>query len=247
MQVDLDLDSDLDMTDSQPPDSPVWTKGDLSPTLSPTTRPCPQVPHFPNERTRIPTPIYGYFPSQDPSSIAVPSNLTSTAVAGATTTTTFSSQSNIPASHVHHSLFFNRRSLPSPISEDESMDSPTTMTGTMLRRLNMNRNSFSKTSPTFGDKASDSMETNEPTPANSPSEHAMAEDSIRFRHQSQNQNIRDLRRGAVSNINAIPPAQPRQQQQRQQQGKMVLSMGFRADCEKCRERVPGHWSHVLRI
>ena len=29
--------------------------------------------------------------------------------------------------------------------------------------------------------------------------------------------------------------------------KVVFSMGFRADCEKCRERVPGHYSHVLRV
>ncbi|KAI9757292.1 MAG: hypothetical protein M4579_003503 [Chaenotheca gracillima] len=27
--------------------------------------------------------------------------------------------------------------------------------------------------------------------------------------------------------------------------KPVLTMGFRADCEKCRARVPGHYSHVL--
>ena len=30
-------------------------------------------------------------------------------------------------------------------------------------------------------------------------------------------------------------------------GKVVFSMGFRADCDKCRERVPGHYSHVLRV
>ena len=29
-------------------------------------------------------------------------------------------------------------------------------------------------------------------------------------------------------------------------GKVVFSMGYRADCEKCRERVPGHYSHVLK-
>lgn len=28
-------------------------------------------------------------------------------------------------------------------------------------------------------------------------------------------------------------------------GKMVLSMGFRADCDKCRRRVPGHYSHII--
>ena len=30
-------------------------------------------------------------------------------------------------------------------------------------------------------------------------------------------------------------------------GKTMLSMGYRADCEKCRTRVPGHYNHVIRI
>lgn len=29
-------------------------------------------------------------------------------------------------------------------------------------------------------------------------------------------------------------------------GKTTLSMGFRANCEKCRARVPGHYNHVIR-
>lgn len=29
-------------------------------------------------------------------------------------------------------------------------------------------------------------------------------------------------------------------------GRITLSMGFRADCEKCRTRVPGHYNHVIR-
>ncbi len=29
-------------------------------------------------------------------------------------------------------------------------------------------------------------------------------------------------------------------------GKTTFSMGYRADCEKCRMKVPGHYSHVLR-
>ena len=30
-------------------------------------------------------------------------------------------------------------------------------------------------------------------------------------------------------------------------GKVVLSMGFKADCEKCRSRVPGHYSHLSLV
>lgn len=29
--------------------------------------------------------------------------------------------------------------------------------------------------------------------------------------------------------------------------KIMLSMGYRADCEKCRTRVPGHYSHLIRV
>lgn len=29
-------------------------------------------------------------------------------------------------------------------------------------------------------------------------------------------------------------------------GKTMLAMGYRADCEKCRTRVPGHYNHVIR-
>jgi len=30
-------------------------------------------------------------------------------------------------------------------------------------------------------------------------------------------------------------------------GKIMFSMGFRADCEMCRNRVPGHCNHILRV
>lgn len=29
-------------------------------------------------------------------------------------------------------------------------------------------------------------------------------------------------------------------------GKVLISMGFRADCDKCRRKVPGHYSHIIR-
>lgn len=37
------------------------------------------------------------------------------------------------------------------------------------------------------------------------------------------------------NLNSFSPITPRRRQ--------VLTMGPRADCEKCRMRVPGHWMH----
>lgn len=30
-------------------------------------------------------------------------------------------------------------------------------------------------------------------------------------------------------------------------GRAMLSMGYRADCEKCRTRVPGHYNHVIQM
>ena len=29
-------------------------------------------------------------------------------------------------------------------------------------------------------------------------------------------------------------------------GKVTLSMGYRASCEKCRKQVPGHYNHIVR-
>lgn len=30
-------------------------------------------------------------------------------------------------------------------------------------------------------------------------------------------------------------------------GRMIIAMGYRADCEKCQLRVPGHYSHFVRV
>jgi hypothetical protein len=30
-------------------------------------------------------------------------------------------------------------------------------------------------------------------------------------------------------------------------GKMMFAMGYRADCEMCRDKVPGHYSHFARV
>lgn len=43
--------------------------------------------------------------------------------------------------------------------------------------------------------------------------------------------------GAGPRPSAAPASTPR---------KVTFCMGFRADCEKCQQRVPGHYSHILR-
>lgn len=94
-----------------------------------------------------------------------------------------------------------RRRLPSPISEDESMVfsantiSPSGMTEEIFNGLNVG----------LGDSCSPMSDI--PRVERTPAEEA---DSI----------------------------QPRT--------KAKLSMGYRADCEKCRARVPGHYNHVIR-
>ena len=209
MQIDaeIDRDSDLEMLDSQPPDSPFWSRMQscTAGLMSPTRRPS-QTENLARDGTRIATPIYGHFNYAD-SSAPVRSSTT--------TSTTFFSQD---LSSTSHSLFHRRRDLPSPISEDESMNSPTTVTGSMLRRLNMNHQTS-----TYHNNHTPVTTPDSPVPETSVGDAFMA---------TGEPPIREQRRGAIVGGS---------------QGKAILSMGFRSDCEKCRQKVPGHWSHVLRI
>lgn len=94
-----------------------------------------------------------------------------------------------------------RRRLPSPISEDESMlfsvstVSTSGLTEEMINRVDVRLDD------------SCSLTNNTPTTERPPAEEAA---SIQTR------------------------------------GKAKLLMGYRADCEKCRARVPGHYNHVIR-
>ena len=115
------------------------------------------------------------------------------------TDTAESSQSQ---QEIDHDLFIRRRRLPSPISEDESMDSPTTVAGGMLHRLDMGHE---------GDAL----------PAN------------------------------AGTVNDPPRSKPwpvgRGENGVEKKGKITLSMGYRADCEKCKNKVPGHYSHFITL
>lgn len=98
---------------------------------------------------------------------------------------------------IDYESYLRRRRLPSPISEDEAMDSPTTMTGGMLDRLDMGTEVCKPRAPLD-------------------------------RHGKINTSA--AARGTAG----------------LKGGKTTLSMGYRADCEKCRTRVPGHYNHVIR-
>ena len=91
---------------------------------------------------------------------------------------------------IAHDLFLKRRRLPTPISEDEAMDTPEGMGG-MLGKLDMGSR--------------------------------ISRESVPFNTNKM--------WGGGSPV---------------QKGKMMISMGFRADCEKCRLRVPGHYNHLIR-
>ena len=52
--------------------------------------------------------------------------------------------------------------------------------------------------------------------------------------------------------NALPPQPARSPTQSDQSlqaegGKIVLAIGYRADCDKCKRRLPGHYNHFLRV
>ena len=108
--------------------------------------------------------------------------------------------------------FLRRRALPSPISEDENMESPTVITNSMLSNLKMISGPSSE-----GFSPQDILTPDTPSTRNWI-------------------NVMDLGQKNRRRSDAISG----------ESGKVMFSMGFRADCEKCRERVPGHYSHVIR-
>ncbi|MCJ1320532.1 hypothetical protein MMC15_005872 [Xylographa vitiligo] len=217
MHVD---DSDLDMEDSQPLGSPLLSpKLQSSPTNSPMHRDSTSLPAKAVARvqqlsissTRIPTPIYGHF-QISPQDISMDTPTSST-----------HSEPTPKLGTLHeaqHDLFMRRRRLPSPISEDENMESPTAVTGGMLRRLDMTASHEPAYPPDI-----DMMTPVTPSTTN-----------LGYSEW------RDRRRGAFDGRSVA-----HKHEQPGTPGKVVLSMGFKADCEKCRSRVPGHYSHLSRV
>lgn len=121
---------------------------------------------------------------------------------------------------IDHDLFIRRRRLPSPISEDESMESPTTIAGGMLHRLDMDHE----------------------------------ENALDIVHEG---NALDMGHegnalpASAGTATEAPGSKPRPVGRREngveKKGKLTLSMGYRADCEKCKNKVPGHYSHFLAL
>jgi len=179
-----DFDSDMEMAESAHVNSsPRPWEQDTS-MLSPKASPCTVLPlqatptadQDSSNAGRLPTPIYGHFQHSSQAQMVVTS---------AAAESPSQSQQDID-----YKLHLRRRRLPTPISEDEEMDS------------------FATTTPRMEDGAGN-LET-----------HGLRE-PVRF-----------------------PPPLPSQPRKR---GKIMFSMGFRADCEMCRNRVSGHCNHIFRV
>ena len=189
--IDEGLDSDMDMAGSQPSKSPApWNRA-AKLALSPKYLPCALLPLPVNRNAqdsvnggRIPTPIYGYFRSIDTCMDMDDPDISYDPTI---------SQSN---QELDQDSYLRRRRLPTPISEDEAMESPTLLTGDMLDRLDMGTHIY--------------------------------EPQMTMQRQRNNHTVSAAQ--ASLGIKG---------------GKMTLSMGYRADCEKCRMKVPGHYNHVI--
>ena len=136
--IDDATDSDMEMIDSQPSSSPTrWARSSAT---RASHRPSPfSLLSLPSNRNsqdhanggRIPTPIYGYFRSVE-MSMDVDAEVTPGAV--------------LPQSRqeLDEESQLRRRRLPTPISEDEAMDSVATTT--ILGRLDMGTNVYERQS-----------------------------------------------------------------------------------------------------
>lgn len=180
-----DDDSDTDMGDCQPRNSPAPSDS-LTASFANVTYGSSQESQHIFSGGRIPTPRWGHFRSID----------TSIDMIDAPPSTGNPSATQLEPGYIHR----QRRRLPSPISEDESMVfpanaiSPSGMTEEIMYRLDMRLDNSCSTEYI---QRTASQLAEEPA-------------SIQIR------------------------------------GKAKLSMGYRADCEKCRARVPGHYNHVIR-
>lgn len=123
------------------------------------------------------------------------------------------------------SKWWRRRRLPSPASEDGgdpgSLVSPVDEDGGMLGRLNMSSSAEDLTNnATHGEEMVFTRSENGDWSRQGIGGGLLA------------RRVRSDRRGSET--------------QQPSHGKMSLSMGFRADCDKCQRRVPGHYSHIIR-
>ncbi|KAF2274119.1 uncharacterized protein EI97DRAFT_460512 [Westerdykella ornata] len=189
-----------------------------------------------NATGRLPTPMYPNFP---PATTAVPAlrscdGLLSAGTGGPTLLGVPNPHHPnfipiphvppvpLPKKHAHIIDHDRARRMPSPISEDEDLpDTPTAWTQSQLERLSVT-----------GERQFH-MEIEESTPV--PAASVATTDLSTSAHPE----------GSEPPGVLTTPTRGRKRSGALSSGRGRFSMGYREDCEKCRMRVPGHYSHFL--
>jgi len=196
------------------------------------------------------------------------------------------SEMNMPVSAIHseshHDLFLRRRRLPTPIDENADMESPTTVTGSMFRNLDMGTTSMNQlrvaeadmmmpdtpsmsTGPLFTSQIHsteadvitgnlpNSLDMDAATTTSTITASVGDGDTNMMTSESSSlhpantylgNEFRNKRRGAVVDGSTLKGVIGKGGTN--PGGKIGFHMGFRSDCEKCRDHVPGHYAHFLR-
>ncbi|EED21671.1 conserved hypothetical protein [Talaromyces stipitatus ATCC 10500] len=228
----LDTAMDVDMV----PPSPLPNGDNLSPwplsvrtkAVSNHLQPSPIPHHLINQSLtisggRTSTPIYSHFTlNMNTELMSVPSaDITSAAPA-------------LPLQNTNESNWWRRRRLPSPISEAGDILSEAEPTNNISKEAG-DQNDFPD-SPSSMDVDGDDPPSN-----------------IFLRVPGQKLGFPTHIPSAETETNGIPastaiaePMSKRAPVTAPRREKISFSMGYRADCEKCQMKVPGHYSHIVR-
>ncbi|KAK2765216.1 hypothetical protein FQN54_008915 [Arachnomyces sp. PD_36] len=248
-------DCDMEMADPEPQPTAAlspWSAGLTN--NGGTLMPSPIPGHLINQSLnlsggRTATPIYGHFTrNMDLNAMAQTS---SPALAPPSW-----GKVSSPAPSTAESDWWRRRRLPSPISEGE--DSPATpadyMTGQLREMYGKYQEDFGGLAPLPDDDDSMLDATRQAVPrivTSSVDENGVAQNRAppvelsappapRFRHTEHSNNdqpLADTHGQSHNRSNGFGASGG---------GKISFSMGYRADCDKCQRKVPGHYSHIVR-
>ncbi|PGH13646.1 hypothetical protein AJ79_03494 [Helicocarpus griseus UAMH5409] len=248
-----DTDSDLEMTDQPRSANPVspWSAG-LGPGYSGSAVPSP-IPHRLITQSlnisggRTATPIYDHFnPNMNVDA------MTEDNAASDPSTTTFS---NSLLALTDGEIWWRRRRLPSPISEDEV--SPTTPfpKDNRLLKPKVTRQPTSPFSDVWEGIPSHQISSEQqqqpwtphPLNQNKGANEQYAITSHPHPHSDhRDTSVQNWRDEAIRITTPEPPPVSNDSTPRPSRTKLSIAMGYRADCDKCQRRLPGHYSHIVR-
>ncbi|KAK2808574.1 hypothetical protein FQN50_004606 [Emmonsiellopsis sp. PD_5] len=255
-----DTDSDLEMTDQPRSSNPISPcSAGLAPSCVGSTAPSP-IPHRLITQSlnlsggRTATPIYGHFTANMNVDSMVHDSTAQNDPPVA------SSNSTLPLTDGED--WWRRRKLPSPISEDEISPTtpfpristyPTKSTDELLAsshvwRQRSNHISCQDIPPTLAQNIPTNDQHNEIRPFQT---------NTTPPNQNENQNPANWAKDPLDTNNwaqqtttpqpgTPPPAINDTTPRPTGRSKISIAMGYRADCDKCQRRVPGHYSHIIR-